>query len=90
MKRLLFVMGLMALLVSSQLVVVVHGRILRSTTTLDEKVTGARGSDEQRGATVLPSPSPSDSAANDSGSRSSLRSLGFRLASGPSRRGPGH
>ncbi|KAL4310453.1 hypothetical protein GQ457_01G010550 [Hibiscus cannabinus] len=82
MKPVLFVMGLMALLVA------VHGRILRSTTTLDDKVAGARGSQEQRGATVLPSPSPSP--ANGSGSRSSLRSLGFRLASGPSRRGPGH
>ncbi|KAK8623409.1 hypothetical protein V6N13_118294 [Hibiscus sabdariffa] len=86
MKRVLFVMGLMALLVSSELAVAVHGRNLQSTTTLDDKVAGARGSQEQRGATVLPSPS----AANGSGSRSSLRSLGFRLASGPSRRGPGH
>ncbi|GMJ02590.1 hypothetical protein HRI_003928200 [Hibiscus trionum] len=90
MKRILFAMVLMALLVSTELAVAVHGRTLRSnTTTVEENVGG--GCEEQRGASVSSfAVLSSSAAANDSGSRGWFRRLGFRLASGPSRRGPGH
>ncbi|KAK8705586.1 hypothetical protein V6N13_049184 [Hibiscus sabdariffa] len=82
MKRLLFAMGLMALLVSAELSVAVHGRTLRSITVVEDNVVG--------GASVSSFGAVSAAAANNLSTRDWFRSLGFRLASGPSRRGPGH
>ncbi|KAE8704147.1 Detected protein of unknown function [Hibiscus syriacus] len=73
MKRILFVIALLSLLVSTKLAVAVDGRTLRSG-----------GCVEQRGASV------SSAAASNTTTRDWFRRLGFRLASGPSRRGPGH
>ncbi|KAK8313829.1 hypothetical protein V6Z11_D01G136600 [Gossypium hirsutum] len=66
MQRLVLMMGVLALLVSTELAIAVHGRTLRSTTMV------VGGCEEQ------------------GNSRNSFRSLGFRIASGPSKRGPGH
>ncbi|KAL4271332.1 hypothetical protein GQ457_13G009020 [Hibiscus cannabinus] len=79
MKRLPFAMGLMAaLLVLTELSLAVDGRTLRSTTVVEDNVVG--------GASV----SSFGAAANNFSSGDWFRSLGFRLASGPSRRGAGH
>ncbi|KAE8679904.1 Detected protein of unknown function [Hibiscus syriacus] len=78
MKRIIFVMGLLALLVSTELAVAVDGR------TLPSKTVAEGGYEEQRETSV------SSSAASNTSTRNWFRSLGFRLASGPSRRGPGH
>ncbi|KAG6749052.1 hypothetical protein NC652_032273 [Populus alba x Populus x berolinensis] len=86
MKSLWFALGLMLLVVSTEMRVV-HCRALRSasstiTTTGYQQVDGAQ---ESKGAVA----SFVVSSKNSSG-RPSLRSLMFKLASGPSKRGPGH
>ncbi|XWS25557.1 hypothetical protein CRYUN_Cryun27aG0078300 [Craigia yunnanensis] len=85
MKRILFVLGLLALLVSTEFAAV-HGRALRSTTIDNVVVPGFKGGADNK-AVGVPSFAVS---ANNSRSRNSSRSLAFRLASGPSKRGPGH
>ncbi|KAJ6872091.1 hypothetical protein NC651_031254 [Populus alba x Populus x berolinensis] len=85
MKSLWFALGLMLLVVSTEMRVV-HCRALRSTsssitTTGYQQVDGAQESKGVASFVV--------SSKNSSG-RPSLRSLMFKLASGPSKRGPGH
>ncbi|TYI28152.1 hypothetical protein E1A91_A05G221000v1 [Gossypium mustelinum] len=83
MKRILCVLGLLALLVSVQLDGV-HGRALRSKMTDDNVVVPSLEGE----AVGVPSSAVS---TNDSrSSRKSLKSMAFTLASGPSRKGPGH
>ncbi|KAG4214418.1 hypothetical protein ERO13_A01G121600v2 [Gossypium hirsutum] len=84
MQRLVFMMGVLALLVSTELVIAVHGRTLRSTTMV------VGGCEEQGGRMGVLSFGALSAANHSSNSRNSFRSLGFRLASGPSKRGPGH
>ncbi|XP_022752498.1 uncharacterized protein LOC111301232 [Durio zibethinus] len=85
MKRIVFVLGLLALLVSTEFAAV-HGRALRSTTT--DNVVVNPGREEQGG--------PDNEAigvssfANNSSNRKSFRSLAYKLASGPNTKGPGH
>ncbi|XWS21252.1 hypothetical protein CRYUN_Cryun30bG0039600 [Craigia yunnanensis] len=87
MKCILFVLGLLALLVSTEFAAV-HGGALRSTTTDNVVVPGFK---EQGGADDKAVGVPSSAvSANNSSSRNSFRSLAFRLASGPSKRGSGH
>lgn len=88
MQRLAFMMGVLALLVSTELAIAVHGRTLRSTTMEESVVVG--GCEEQGGRVGVSSFGVLSAENNSSNSRKSFRSLGFRLASGPSRRGPGH
>ncbi|KAH7567476.1 hypothetical protein ACOSP7_010601 [Xanthoceras sorbifolium] len=87
MMRLLFVLALLIFMVISTQFNVVQCRALRSMT--DAVVSGCeenlRGSDQSSVGVV----SFSDSS-NNAGIGSSLKSLAFRLASGPSKRGPGH
>ncbi|XVE94970.1 hypothetical protein REPUB_Repub02eG0056000 [Reevesia pubescens] len=87
MKSILLLIGLLALLVSTEFAAV-QGRALRSTT---DNVVVKRGCEEQGGADdeAVGVPSFAVSASNSS-SRNSFKSLDFRLASGPSKRGPGH
>ncbi|KAL9385995.1 hypothetical protein Peur_023005 [Populus x canadensis] len=85
MKSLWFALGLMLLVVSTEMRVV-HCRALRSTsstitTTGYQQVDGAQESKGVASFVV---------SSNNSGGRPSLRSLMFKLASGPSKRGPGH
>ncbi|XVF64130.1 hypothetical protein PTKIN_Ptkin09bG0142800 [Pterospermum kingtungense] len=86
-KRILVILGLLAMLVSTEFVAV-HGRILRSTRD-NVVVPGLEG---QVGAENKPVGVPPITAASadNSSSRNSLKTLAFRLASGPSKRGPGH
>ncbi|XWS24161.1 hypothetical protein CRYUN_Cryun28dG0076900 [Craigia yunnanensis] len=87
-KRILFVLGLFVLLVSTEFDVV-HGRALRSTTT--DNVVVNPGCEEQGGANnEAVGVSSFAVSANNSSNRNSFRSLAFRLASGPSKKGPGH
>ncbi|KAK8642584.1 hypothetical protein V6N13_011923 [Hibiscus sabdariffa] len=85
MKRILFVLALLALLVSIQLHAV-HGRALPSTKTEGNAVvprrTGEGGADDE---TV---PVGADSANKSSSPK--FKRMAFRLTSGPSRKGPGH
>ncbi|KAE8682782.1 hypothetical protein F3Y22_tig00111237pilonHSYRG00029 [Hibiscus syriacus] len=74
MKCVLFVLGVLALLVSIQ-PHAVHGRAFRSTKTEESVVVPGR-----EGEAV----GVADSASN------SFKRMAFRLASGPSRKGPGH
>ncbi|XVF36355.1 hypothetical protein REPUB_Repub19eG0051500 [Reevesia pubescens] len=83
MKRILLLLALLVLLVSTEFAAV-HGRALRSTT---DNVVVKRGCEKQGGSVGVPSFVVS---ANNSSSRNSFRSLAFRLASGPSKKGPGH
>ncbi|KAI5563806.1 hypothetical protein POPTR_014G022000v4 [Populus trichocarpa] len=85
MKSLWFALGLMLLVVSTEMRVV-HCRALRSTsstitTTGYQQVDGAQESKAMASFVV---------SSNKSSGRPSLRSLMFKLASGPSKRGPGH
>ncbi|OMO70603.1 hypothetical protein COLO4_28577 [Corchorus olitorius] len=91
MKRLVLILGLLTLLVSTEFVAPVHGRALRSTST-DNNVDGVAGCEEQGGAGPDQQVAVSrfSVSANNSSTRPSFRSLAFRLASGPSKRGPGH
>ncbi|MBA0844813.1 hypothetical protein Goarm_022813 [Gossypium armourianum] len=84
MQRLVLMMGVLALLVSTELAIAVHGRTLRSTTMV------VGGCEEQGGRMGVTSFGALSAANHSSNSRNSFRSLGFRLASGPSKRGPGH
>lgn len=77
--RILFVVGLLALLVSTEFTAA-YGRSLRSTT---KDNVGAHDN------IPVPVGVPPITAAA-SGIRTSLKSLAFKLASGPSKRGPGH
>lgn len=65
-------------------------RVLRSTTTTttveDRAVTGCNGADQSEAPPTNSVPVSSNNATNNSSSRD----LAFTLASGPSRRGPGH
>ncbi|GMI82671.1 hypothetical protein like AT5G43064 [Hibiscus trionum] len=79
MKRILFVLGVLALLVSIQLYAV-HGRALRSTKTEENVAVPGREGEGEGGA---------DDKAVPVGVHSFKR-MAFRLASGPSRKGPGH
>ncbi|XVF39858.1 hypothetical protein PTKIN_Ptkin01aG0066300 [Pterospermum kingtungense] len=92
-KRIVFVLGLLALLVSTEFAAV-HGRALRSTTmTTDNVVVNPAGCEEQEGSSTAAEAVGVSSfavSANNSSSRSAFRSLAFRLASGPSKKGPGH
>nr|KJB14603.1 hypothetical protein B456_002G133400 [Gossypium raimondii] len=83
MQRLVLMMGVLALLVSTELAIAVHGRTLRSTTMVV-------GGCEEQGGRMGVSFGALSAADHSSNSRNSFRSLGFRLASGPSKRGPGH
>ncbi|XWS14759.1 hypothetical protein CRYUN_Cryun35bG0035700 [Craigia yunnanensis] len=86
MKRILFVLGLLALLISTEFVAV-HGRALRSTTT--DNVVVKPGCEKQRRADIeAVGVSSFAVSANNSSIRNSC--LAFRLASGPSKKGPGH
>ncbi|XVE70154.1 hypothetical protein DITRI_Ditri10aG0049200 [Diplodiscus trichospermus] len=88
MKRIVFVLGLLAFLVSTEFAAV-HGRALGST-TMDNAVPPA-GFKEQGGADDEAVGVPSFAApADNSSSHDSFWSLAFKLASGPSKRGPGH
>ncbi|CAK7347481.1 unnamed protein product [Dovyalis caffra] len=84
-KSLWFVLGLIILVLSPE-IRVVHCRALRSststiTTTGSEQVDATKESMGMASFVV---------SSNNSSSRSSVRSLMFKLASGPSKRGPGH
>lgn len=85
-KSLWFKLGVMVLLVATQ-IVFVESRALRSMENFTaggyEQVTGLGGS-------VAVVPSSTDVASNNSTSRPSVRSLAYKLASGPSKKGPGH
>ncbi|KAB2619445.1 hypothetical protein D8674_015314 [Pyrus ussuriensis x Pyrus communis] len=90
------VMGLMVLIVSSQFAQV-DCRTLKSRTAKDNAATttrgGCKGGDgaEKAGggmATFAVSSNYNSSSSTDR--RPSMRSLAFRLASGPSKKGPGH
>ncbi|KAM0968341.1 hypothetical protein ACFX13_017015 [Malus domestica] len=89
------VMGLMVLIVLSQFAQV-DCRTLKSRTASDNATTtrgGCKGGDgaEKAGggmATFAVSSNYSSSSSTDR--RPSMRSLAFRLASGPSKKGPGH
>ncbi|KAK8678578.1 hypothetical protein V6N13_144075 [Hibiscus sabdariffa] len=89
MKRFLFVLALLALLVSIQLHAA-HGRALPSTESEGNVVVpGREGEGEGEGGAddkVVPVgvPSFAESASN------SFKRMAFRLSSGPSSRGPGH
>ena len=78
MKRLMFVLGLLIMVVSTQFNVVQSSRALRSVS--------GHGSDHQSSVGVVSIAVSSNKAST----RSSVKSLAFRLASGPSKRGPGH
>ncbi|XVE55822.1 hypothetical protein DITRI_Ditri03aG0188100 [Diplodiscus trichospermus] len=89
MKPILFALVLLALLVSTEFAAV-HGRALRST--MADNVVLNPGCQEQGGAEgdEAVGVSPIAVSANNSSSRHLFRSLAFRLASGPSKKGPGH
>ncbi|KAE8728318.1 Detected protein of unknown function [Hibiscus syriacus] len=76
MKIVPFVLVLLLVSLVSTEFAAVEGRPLRSSTT-------AKDNDEAVGARVPIS-------ANNSRSGNSFRSLAFKLASGPSKKGPGH
>ncbi|KAK8988849.1 hypothetical protein V6N11_030223 [Hibiscus sabdariffa] len=81
MKRFLFVLALLALLVSIQLHAV-HGRALPSSEGREGEGEGKGGAGDK----VVPVgvTSFAESASN------SFKRMAFRLSSGPSSRGPGH
>ncbi|KAL9396542.1 hypothetical protein Peur_010795 [Populus x canadensis] len=84
-KSLWFVLGLIILVVSTEMSAV-HCRPLRSTNSTViaagcQQVDGTRGSMGMASFVV---------SSNNSNSRPSVRSLMFKMASGPSKRGPGH
>ena len=89
-----FVMGLLVLIVSTEFVQV-DGRALRSddsTTGVGCKEQAAGGAEEMAGMGSFAVSSSFNSSSNDNSTthRPSVRSLMFRLASGPSKKGPGH
>lgn len=85
-------LGLLALLVSTEFAAV-HGRALRSTTK-DNVVVNNPGCEEQNGTAAAEAVGGVSSFAvsenNRTSTRNAFRSLAFRLASGPSKKGPGH
>ncbi|KAJ6391208.1 hypothetical protein OIU77_025236 [Salix suchowensis] len=81
-KSLWFVLGLIMLVVSTEMGAV-HCRPLRSTNS----TIIAAGCQQVDGSMGMAS---FVASSNSSSSRSSVRSLMFKLASGPSKRGPGH
>ncbi|KAJ6344761.1 hypothetical protein OIU76_006311 [Salix suchowensis] len=84
-RSLWFVLGLMLLVVSTEMRAV-HCRALRSatSTTTATEYQQVDGAQESKGVASFVV------SSNNSSSRSSLRSFMFKLASGPSKRGPGH
>ncbi|KAL4278441.1 hypothetical protein GQ457_03G039920 [Hibiscus cannabinus] len=76
MKRFLFALALLALLVSIQLHAV-HGRALPSSEGREEGGAGDK-------VVLVGVPSFAESASN------SFKRMAFKLSSGPSSRGPGH
>ncbi|KAL6317885.1 hypothetical protein AAG906_030639 [Vitis piasezkii] len=81
-KSLWFVLAVLVLVVSTQSSFV-HCRALRST--VDVAAAAAIQGDESVGVA-----NSSAVSSNNSSKRSSVRSLTYKLASGPSKRGPGH
>ncbi|KAJ6730120.1 hypothetical protein OIU85_020962 [Salix viminalis] len=81
-KSLWFVLGLIMLVVSTEMGAV-HCRPLRSANSTNIAA-GCQQSDGSMGVASFVV------SSNNSSSRSSVRSLMFKLASGPSKRGPGH
>ncbi|KAJ4822447.1 hypothetical protein Tsubulata_034426 [Turnera subulata] len=90
MKGLWCVVGLMILVVSSE-ISVAHCRALRSTASADHNIAAA-GCEPVVGAESAGEASPFAVSSNNSSGdpRPSVRNLMFKLASGPSKRGPGH
>ncbi|KAJ8763253.1 hypothetical protein K2173_026154 [Erythroxylum novogranatense] len=84
MKRLCVMLTLVVLVVSMQLSVV-HCRALRSTTGAD--IDGCQQAVEAHQSLGMASMAVS---SNNSSTRSSVGSMRFKLASGPSKRGTGH
>ncbi|GMJ15333.1 PIP-LIKE 5 [Hibiscus trionum] len=87
MKSVPFVLVLLVLLVSTEFAAV-NGRPLRSSKTKKDNV-GIKqgGADDKAVAARVPTLPVS---ANNSKSGVSFRSLVYKLASGPSKKGPGH
>ncbi|GMI77409.1 hypothetical protein HRI_001410200 [Hibiscus trionum] len=92
MKSVLLALVLLVLLVSTEFASV-NGRPLRSSTTPTDNVGIKRGSEECGGAddkAVAARVHTLAVSANNSRGGNSFRSLSFKLASGPSKKGPGH
>ncbi|XP_034677217.1 uncharacterized protein LOC117907698 [Vitis riparia] len=83
-KSLWFVLAVLVLVVSTQSSFV-HCRALRSTVDVAAAAAAAIQGDESVGVA-----NSSAVSSNNSSKRSSVRSLTYKLASGPSKRGPGH
>ena len=83
-RRVLFVLVLFILVLSTQ-ISVAHCRALRSTAIIADNCHLNNGAESAAGVASF-----SVSSNNSSSSGSSVRSLMFQLASGPSKKGPGH
>ncbi|KAM1118889.1 hypothetical protein ACFX2I_043152 [Malus domestica] len=89
------VMGLMVLIVSSQFAQV-DCRTLKSTTASVNATTtsggckGGDGAEEAAGGMASFAVSSNYNSSSSTDLCPSMRSLAFRLASGPSKKGPGH
>ncbi|XP_059636955.1 uncharacterized protein LOC132279050 [Cornus florida] len=86
MKSLCLVLGIVLLVMSTQFSAV-NCRALRST--VDTAVMAGCG-DEATGASMGTTPFAVASNNSSSGAFEVVRKLAFKLASGPSKRGPGH
>ncbi|KAI4316657.1 hypothetical protein L6164_024615 [Bauhinia variegata] len=92
-KRLLVVLGFIMFVVASQQFSLVHCRVLKPEASNTEV---PQGCEDLRVAAAASASASSIGMAsfpvssNNSSIRSSLRSLTFKLASGPSKKGPGH
>ncbi|KAK7283271.1 hypothetical protein RIF29_12684 [Crotalaria pallida] len=83
MKKSLWILVILMFVVSSQFCFV-HSRVLRSESLKAEVVDNCEGADSSLGMVSFAV------SSNNSSTRPSKRSLAFRLASGPSKKGRGH
>jgi len=81
MKKSVWIVMVMTVLVVSSQFWFVHGRVLRSETP-SEDLKGEEGSSVGMATFAV--------ASNNSITRQFARSLAYKLASGPSKKGPGH
>ncbi|EEF52330.1 conserved hypothetical protein [Ricinus communis] len=86
MKRIFSVFALFILVLSTQMISVVHCRALRSTTT----TVIADNCQQENGAESASGVASFSVSSNNASTASSVRSLMYQLASGPSKKGPGH
>lgn len=84
MKKSVWIVMVMTVLVASSQFWFVHARVLRSETPLGDGCEDLKGEASYVGMATF------SVASNNSITRQFARSLAYKLASGPSKKGPGH